>query len=99
MGALYGGITFAGTLGHQYVWVGKGYLRPSGEREHFSRSLIISRAFSCSSLQLLQSLPRVFSGTPILSGGERACLSYFLLLSWELGSTEPESPFSFGRES
>lgn len=30
VGALYGGITFAGTLDHQYVWAGKGGLRPSG---------------------------------------------------------------------
>ena len=53
VGALYGGITFAGTLDHQYVWVGKGGLRPTGEGKHFSRSLIVIRGSNCFSLQLL----------------------------------------------
>lgn len=67
VGALYSGITFAGTLDHQYGMSGrgKGASGPVGKESTSPGHLIVNRASNFLSLQLLQGSPGVFSGTSI----------------------------------
>lgn len=95
MGALCYGITFAGTLDYQYVWVVKGDLRPSGEEKHSFRSLIVSRDSNCSFLQLLQSSPEYFRWDSHLIWWGKSLFELLSVIKLRV-SAEPGSPVSFG---